>query len=132
METLTPVEVIQALKNGKEVEVKFGEHYEWRTVLPHQMLLEELIDPEHQFRLMEERITIGDVNFPKPIAEELPEETIYYYPSIECNDLFNTDVWRSLPMDYRLLQRGLIHLDVRDAIAHAKALIKISGGSVDD
>lgn len=32
-------------------------------------------------------------------------------------------------MDYRLLQRGLIHLDVRDAIAHSKALIKLSGGN---
>lgn len=127
---LTPQEALQAIMNGKDVEVKFGEHYEWGNVLPNRMLLEELIDPEHQFRLSQEMITIGDVSFPKPESEP-PELGTEYWIAEASYEYYATTIpilWGDDSQDRIFLKRGFVHLTRENAIAHAKALIKLSGG----
>ena len=125
---LTPPEALQAIMNGKDVEVKFGKHYKWEKVLPNRMLLEGLIDPEHQFRLSQEMITIGDVSFPKPESEPLKDDEEYWIadPTVLHHKLVSQ--WVGDKLDKMALSRGLIHKSKENAIAHAKALIKLSGG----
>ena len=125
---LTPQEALQAIMNGKDVEVKFGEHYEWGNVLPNRMLLEELIDPEHQFRLSQEMITIGDVSFPKP-ESKAPEIGVRYFMTyLSARTFFAHHYWDGGEIDQGFLKAGLVHLSRENAIAHAKALIKLSRG----
>lgn len=129
MKLLTPEEVLQAIKDGKPVEVKFGEHYEWKLVDRFRMNIDELLDPEHSFRSPQEVITIGDVSFPKP-ETQAPDLGVRYYivDLTECK-LINSFAWLNSELDYHYLNIGNLHLSEENAIAHAKALIKLSGGT---
>ena len=131
---LTPPEALQAIMNGKDVEVKFGKHYKWEKVLPNRMLLEGLIDPEHQFRLSQETITIGDVSFPKPESKPLEVGTEYWiaHTAYSVYTTLCAYRWSNDPCDSMFLKRGLVHLSKENAVAHAKALIKLSGGTIDE
>lgn len=129
IELLTPDEVLKAIQEGKQVEVKFGEHYEWEDVLPNKMILEELIDPEHQFRLPQQFVCIDDIEFPKPETKEPKEGVKYYYPDFVLENYIDWYIWENSEVDNFLLKAGLIHLTPENATAHSKALIKLSGGS---
>lgn len=129
MQLLTPDEVLKAIQDGKQIEVKFGEDYDWEYVLPHKMIIDELIDPEHQFRLPQQYICVGDVEFPKPETKEPKEGVIYYYPDFVLKDCIDWFVWHNSEVDKYLLKAGLVHLIPENATAHAKALIKLSGGT---
>lgn len=126
---LTPVEVIQALQDGKQVEVKFSAEHGWEDVLVRHMNLEELINPEHQFRLPPQVIRIGDIKFPKPETEKLSIGTTYYITDLQYDKYVQYFLWQGNAIDYRNLSLGIIHLSRENAIAHAKALIKLSGGN---
>lgn len=126
-ESLSPTEVIKALQEGKQVEVKFGEDYEWEYVLSNQMIIDELIDPEHQFRLPKKPIRLDDISFPKAESVPLVNDTKYFSPClIDENAPFHY-MWRNSPKDLMRLRNNLVHLTKENAIAHAKALIKLSG-----
>ena len=131
---LTPPEALQAIMSGKDVEVKFGKHYKWENVLPNRMLLEGLIDPEHQFRLSQETITIGDVSFPKPESKPLEVGTEYWTVNTAYSvyTMVCAYRWFDEPCDNMFLKIGLVHLSKENAVAHAKALIKLSGGTIDE
>lgn len=126
---LSPDEVIKALQDGKEVEVKWSEEHGWEVVLVKHMTLRELINPEHQFRLKQEMITIGNVSFPKPETEPLALGTTYYIPDTSDIDSACNLTWHNDSDDQRFLQYSFVHLIEENAIAHTKALIKLSGGS---
>lgn len=78
---LTPKEALQALIDGKKVEVRWSTEHDWEAVLAKHMNVDELIDPKHQFRLKQEMVAIGDVCFPKPESSPLRTGTTYFYPN---------------------------------------------------
>lgn len=128
MKLLTPEEVLQAIKDRKPVEVKFGDDYEWELVKRCEMNIDELLNPEYLFRFPQKMITIGDVSFPKPLTDKPSINTKYYYPSSYFH-LFDNGFWNNTELDCHRLKLGMLHLTKENAIAHAKALIKLSGGT---
>ena len=93
-----------------------------------------LTDPRNKFRLAQEMITIGDVSFPKPESEP-PELGTEYWIAEPSYGYYATTIpifWSDDSQDRIYLKRGLVHLTRENAIAHAKALIKLSGGNVDE
>ena len=132
---LTPPEVVQALINGKNVEIKRlndSQNSEWEPLNEHEIHIRVLTIGLFMFRLAEEMITIGDVSFPKPVSEPLKEGQEYFMPDLCLSGLFHRGTWDDDYADTRRLNLNGIHLSKENAIAHAKALIKLSGGTVDD
>lgn len=84
--------------------------------------------PHWQWRIKPRTIKIGDMEVPEPMRVAPPEGTavfvvnIYSVPTII--------VWGRYPQGIKWMEVGMCHLDHDAAIAHGKALIKISGGNV--
>lgn len=133
MKELTPAELVQAIQDGKKVEFRmmssdtWFELKEWKSVK-----LGELLDAVWQYRLAQETITVGDVSFPKPESEPLEDADEYWVVASTYADYVTSFVWRGDQFDKWALSRGLVHSSKENAIAHAKALIKLSGGNPDD
>lgn len=83
MKLLTPTEVIESIKDGKQVEYTYGNEKEWCEFKPFDFTIENLLDEYYSFRLAQEMITIGDVSFPKPETEPLAQGITYYTPDID-------------------------------------------------
>lgn len=128
MTNLTPTEVVQAVIDGKEIEFKSNTGTAWVLFDPNEYVITALIDGKYQFRIIQEVITIGDVSFPKPQTEYLLKDETYYMPDITKSDLYRWEYWEFDGHDKQALKNGMVHLTKENAIAHAKALIKLSGG----
>lgn len=88
-----------------------------------------MLSNRYTFRLKQEIITIGDVSFPKPETIPLEMNTTYWVADPISSNLTaqSPSKWENDIQDNRFLSRGFIHLSQENAIAHAKALIKLSG-----
>ncbi|OBX88391.1 hypothetical protein [Moraxella nonliquefaciens] len=126
---MKPLEVLEALRLGKEVEYKYLDDtwVEYKQTSPVGILT----STEYSFRIKPvEMITVGDISFPKPITE-LPVGATkihvvdFYYADPQCK-VYNEPVTMDI-----LIKHGVAHLTRENAIAHAKALIKLSGGTYD-
>ncbi|WP_340618743.1 hypothetical protein [Xenorhabdus entomophaga] len=87
--------------------------------------------PEIDFRLKPRTIKIGEYEVPEPVREPLKQGTRYYMPQVidhykEDEDLYEEDKWDNVAIDYRRLNKGLIHKDRESAELHAKALIALT------
>lgn len=131
MKLLTPEEVLEALRKDKPVEVKLSKSLPWGPFDKFRMNVSILVNPEASFRLAQEMIAIDNVSFPKPESEP-PKEGIYYWiPFLTCESFTNNSRWYGDIVDFRYLKLGLVHLTEERAMEHAKALIKLSGGTCD-
>ena len=129
---LTPQEALQAIIDGKKVECLLDGLENWNSIL--LFTTEVLANPHNKFRLAQEMITIGDVSFPKPESEP-PELGTEYWIAEASYEYYATTIpilWGDDSQDRIYLKRGFVHLTRENAIAHAKALIKLSGGNVDE
>lgn len=131
MKLLTPKEILEALEANKALEVKFAYDIddEWIPFNRSEILVENILNPRNSFRLAPEKITIGDVSFPKPETKAPKSGMNYFFPSFIKPSLVDFYEWTSDDVDYKLLRAGLIHLSKENAFAHAKALLKLSGGT---
>lgn len=69
-----------------------------------------------------------DITIPTPYQGEMRYGQEYYVPDLVFEDMYDIYEWRNSDIiDNRLLNRGLIHLTKENAIAHAKALLALSG-----
>ena len=114
----------------ENVVVQFLEGKFWGTVLKG---LEPKWDAQ-DYRVRPRTIRIGDIDVPEPVrdirAMHLGNE---YWVFDQLEDDFVTDYeWENDKYDIAMLNAGLIHLTKEAAIAHAKALILVSGGKIDD
>lgn len=80
------------------------------------------LDEPSTARLAPETVT-RTITYPKPesVAPELGRR--YWTPAIRGSDDFAEHFWYGNTYDQMKLARGLVHLTVEAAIAHAKALI---------
>lgn len=129
MKLLPSEYVVKALKEGKKIEVKIGKDGEWEEIDVFRMNINSQLMPENLFRLAQEMITIGDVSFPKPEIQTPEIGTKYYTPILCTIQPFDYHTWEDTQIDYKYFKMNLIHLSKENAIAHAKALIKLSGGT---
>lgn len=139
MKSLTPEETLRAIADGVKLEHKWtGSEWsrppEWRDFNPLEngAVIENIFNGKHIFRLRQETVTIGNISFPKPESEKPKLHTEYFFPCFTTPSLANFYKWAGDDVDYELLKAGLVHLTKENAIAHAEALIKLSGGKVDD
>lgn len=130
---LTTQETLRAIADGKKLEYKWYTNDRWSRFDPlhNDVYIDSVVSGKYNFRLAQEMITINGVSFPKPESEPLVDRA-YYYANPMIRDLHTVAYWRGDGVDMLLLARGLVHLSKENAIAHAKALVKLSGGSVDD
>lgn len=133
---LTPNETLKAIIDGRNLEFRHLSFREWTRLNPldNPLGLESIFKGDVLFRLAQEMITIGGVSFPKPQSKPLEFDTEYWVADIN-NQYYAAHTpnrWVDDFIDKRHLRRGLIHLSREAAIAHAKALIKLSGGKVDE
>jgi hypothetical protein len=145
---MTPEELRQAASimlaaaDGEEIEVANYDHMEWCPTK----------DPtfnwyEYTYRIKPKTITIGDMEVPEPVSEPLKAGTQYFIVDINDDELYDVGMWVDINDDelhdvgmwavdrydeYEYLSKCLIHLTKEAAIQHAKALIKVSGGEIDD
>lgn len=135
MTVLTPQEVLQALIDDKKLEYRQrNDSNDWRVFKPldNRVTIEAILEGRFIFRLTQEMITIGDVSFPKPESESLKAgEEHWVADPTHINYTFKYD-WYADELQEQNLNRGFLHRSRENAIAHAKALIKLSGGTVDE
>lgn len=132
---LTPQEALQAVIDGKKVEYALTHpDYKIRVweIFTGREYLDILTCGEFEFRLAQEMITIDDVSFPKPESEPLKKGTEYWVADPTFCHYALAGHWVGDKLDKLALSRGLLHKSKEDAIAHAKALIRLSGGNVDE
>lgn len=136
MTILTPQEALQAIADGKKLEYKWHTDDEWYMFYPliNGVFLENIMKGKSVFRLAQEMITIGDVSFPKPESNPLKNGTEYWVadPTSQYCTTQGANCWGNDDLDKNYFRRNLVHLSKENAIAHAKALIKLSGGNVDE
>ena len=136
MKELTPQETLQAIAEGNKLECRWFGTDDWRYFNPleNRLTIESIFSGICSFRLYRGMITIGDVIFPKPESEPPELDTEYWIAeaSYEYYATFNPIIWVDDSQDRLLLKRGLVHLSKENAIAHGKALVKQSGGTIDE
>lgn len=127
---LKPFEVIELYKQGTPLEYCYKDTDEW-TELSGDMPLNELCHHKNTYRIkVAKYITFNDVSFPKPETEKPNRYTRYYIPLLgDSGKLYTKFSWADGSVDNTFLSQGLVHLSKDNAIAHAKALIEISGGT---
>ena len=131
---LTPQETFQAIADDKALEYKWYDSDKWErfNVLENSVFIKSVLTGRFFFRLAQEMITVGDISFPKPESETLSRNTKYYLPYLLKPNEPHGASWENTEMDYKYLKLGLIHLSQENAIAHAKAIIKLSAGITND
>ena len=125
---LTPQEVLQALLEGKKVQYRYLDDKIWRPFNGDNHINMLLDMGEFEFRLAQEIITIGGVSFPKPYFGGFKFEQLYYFVNFAEASLVETCIWEGSEADKLARASGLVHTKRDNAIAHAKALITLSGG----
>lgn len=132
-QNLTFDEAIKAIFDGKIVEVKrcdLSTHPVWVPISGVTTINQLNQLKNNRFRQVTPTINIGGHSVPKPMTEPPKNETLCYMPEPINKDLYAWIWWRSDEFYNECLKRGLVHSTKEAAIAHAKALIAISGGEV--
>lgn len=133
---LTPQETLQAMIDDKKLEFRPADGLVWRAFHPDNSIIfiRSIFNGCFVFRLDQEMITIDDVSFPKPESEyeKFEEGQEYFMPALQSDAFYCHSKWWHGTLDTKRLKQGIIHLTKENAIAHAKALIKLSGGNVDE
>lgn len=79
-----------------------------------------------KYRRKQKTININGFEVPEPVREPLLKETYYCVTNILVIPGSTQYKWSGDSMDYRFLERGLIHLTQEDAELHAKALLSFT------
>lgn len=128
-------EVVQAILNGEKLEYYSESFKVWKELQYLPVIPINALNSRHSnnYRIKPKTILIGSMEVPEPVqdASEFEEGETYYIPITGSRDFYGSYRWGDDSAELRLLKRGLIHKTRDNAIIHAKALIKISGGSCD-
>ena len=76
-----------------------------------------------------ELIQIGGIHVPKPLMTPPPLGTRYWCAMMDEDAMTYELTWHGDRYDELALKRGIMHVTEENAVAHAKALIKVSGGT---
>ena len=129
---LKPTEVVQAIQDGEKVEFRYPNNDTWHELkICKNLSLSKLLNSAWQFRIARDMVTVGGVSFPKPELEPLKDDDEYWVADPTCIYYALSSRWAGDKLDKWALSRGVLHLSRENAIAHAKALIKLSGGEIE-
>lgn len=108
----------------KNWQIKERFQFDWVMINGHPTWSERL-----EYRRKPRTIVIGGMEVPTPETREPKNGTVYYQTNPQSEDLYSEFEWVRDRFDLTVLQTGMLHLSKENAIIHAKALIKISGGT---
>lgn len=124
-------DAITAIFAGKIVEVKrddLSTHPVWVPISGVTTINQLNQLKNNRFRQVTPTINIGGHSVPKPLSTAPEEGTDVYIVSLMGEDLCAIGEWCNNSYYQEHLKRGIVHITAEAAIAHAKALIAISGG----
>ena len=87
-------------------------------------------DENVEYRRKSKTIRIGERDVPEPMRVAPAMSTKYYVVDYNVVDHYCSNYWFNDEYDNGMLQNGLCHTTHEAAIAHAEALILISGGTL--
>lgn len=125
-------DAITAIFAGKIVEVKrddLSTHPVWVPISGVTTINQLNQLKNNRFRQVTPTINIGWRSVPKPLTAPPEEGTNVYMVSLISDDYYAFGYWKNNKFYQDLLKRGIIHITAEAAVAHAKALIAISGGA---
>ena len=121
-----------ALANGQEVQFALGGPEKWEDwTQPHHDRFSPLFCADGiLWRVKPKTIRIGERDVPAPMttAPEIGEH--YWYVDLNEDDVTHSYEWKADRFDLRVLKRGFVHDNREAALAHAEALILVSGGTL--
>lgn len=103
---------------------------EWRNALLCTAI--EFLEDRLKFRVTPKLIQIGDMKIEAAETEAPPVGTKYYMPNLANELLHWVSTWQNTVYDLANLKRHVVHLSPENAVAQTKAIILVSGGSLDD
>ena len=75
-------------------------------------------------------ICIENIVITNPMQVAPVYGTEFWVVCLTDSDLICDYMWTDCMRDFKLLKRGLCHLKEADCILHAKAILKLSGGTL--
>lgn len=82
---------------------------------------------DNKYRRKPRTRKIGEYEVPEPCKVALQRGQTYFVPNVSTAGATQR-VWYDEPRDMHALESSLVHLDIRAAALHAKALAKVSKG----
>lgn len=83
------------------------------------------IESKYDLYMKQKTRTINGFEVPEPVRDPLEDGQEYFVSDLSLNDMFFDSCWDGGDIDFRRLERGLIHLDEESAIANANAMMGI-------
>ena len=123
-------EILRAIADGKSIQ--YYRDDTWVDISTKQALgnLALRYGPPESYRVKPPIVTINGFEVPRPESKPLPNGTNYWIPLLSTSSLVGHFQWSGATIDLRNLNRGLIHLDRKDANAHALALLSFTANPV--
>lgn len=129
MSILTGNEAFAAMAAGQSIECRHKDATVFDAIGNFPATV--FFDTDHEFRIAIVFMTIGEIQVPEAV-KEMPAKGIQCFtPSVLTEELSKGFKWKNSANDLVLLNRGLVHLVQEHAETHAKALIAVSGGSLE-
>lgn len=119
--------LLQALIDDKQLERIYSDG-DWAPVSTPLLALYNV--PHKNLRVKQPTIRIGELDVPEPLRVAPTKNTEYWIAKAANASLTYQSEWVNDNSDILWLNRGLVHLSEEAAVAHAKALIAVSGGTV--
>lgn len=128
---LNGTEAFAAMTSGQKIECRFIESdHDFDDIRNFPATV--LIDAGYEFRIAVVYMTIGEMQVPESIKDAPAKGIQCFLPSILTEVLSKSFKWKNSDSDLALMQRGQVHLVQQHAEIHAQALIKVSGGSLEN
>ncbi|HBP27908.1 MAG TPA: hypothetical protein DD666_00650 [Advenella kashmirensis] len=122
-------DVIIAWANGDEIQFQGIRGGGWLDYSNTPTIVPAFYDECLRWRIKPRTIKIGDMEVPEPLRVAPEKDATYYSVALFLDEPIEM-AWGYHDSETKWLSRGLLHLDRNAAIAHAKALIAVSGGKV--
>ena len=87
-------------------------------------------DEDREYRRKPRTIRIGERDVPAPMMTAPDIDAHYYIPSIKTLPYYEYRYWFGSEDDILCFKNGICHITKKAAIAHAEALILVSGGTL--
>jgi len=120
--------LLQALIDDKQLE-SVDNDGKWKTVVDFPFTALYLFCHD-KLRVKQPTIRIGEVDVPEPLRVAPAKGTEYWVANTIDERFYSPMSWSNHGIDRLLLSRDLVHTSQEAAVAHAKALIAVSGGTV--
>lgn len=116
-------ELLRAIADGKRLETAYAGA--WHPMTEKAAFERMARGDDIEWREAPQSVLQVTCAVPAPMARAPQYGDVYYFPSLEVAELWGHDGWSGDQIDNRLFSRGLCYATKEDAIARARAMLKI-------